>query len=100
LQRHPSAFTHRGLAYRQLCRFRDEVADYDRAVGLDPQFTQAYFERAFTTLFFDKRRDAIPDLTRVIELDPQHWLAYNFRGEMYRLSAGCRTQARLCPGLL
>jgi tetratricopeptide (TPR) repeat protein len=51
LQRHPSAhaFTYRGLAYRQLCRFRDEMADYDRAVWQDPQFTQAYFERAFTT---------------------------------------------------
>ena len=35
-------------------------------------------------MFFDKRRDAIPDLSRVIELDPHNWLAYNFRGEMYR----------------
>ena len=86
LERRPSAegFTHRGLAYRQLCRFRDEVADYDRAIRLDPRFTQAYFERAFTNLFFDKRLDAIPDLSKVIALDPKNWMAYNFRGELYR----------------
>jgi tetratricopeptide (TPR) repeat protein len=86
LELRPSAegLVRRGLAYRQLCRFRDEVADYDRALRLDPRFTQAYFERAFTNLFFDKRLDAIPDLTRVIQLDPKNWLAYNFRGELYR----------------
>jgi len=86
LERHPSAegLVRRGLAYRQLCRFRDEAADYGRALRLDPRFTQAYFERAFTNLFFDKRLDAIPDLTRVIQLDPKNWLAYNFRGELYR----------------
>ncbi len=78
------AYTRRGLAYRQLCRFRDEVADYGRAVRLDPNFTQAYFERAFTNLFFDKRLDAIPDLTKVIALDPKNWMAYNFRGELNR----------------
>ena len=86
IARHPSAaaFTLRGLAYRQLCRFRDEVADYDRAVRLDPRFTQAYFERAFTNLFFDKRLDAIPDLSKVIALDPKNWMAFNFRGELNR----------------
>jgi tetratricopeptide (TPR) repeat protein len=78
------AYTRRGLAYRQLCRFREEVADYDRAARLDPNFTQAYFERAFTNLFFDKRLDAIPDLTKVIALDPKNWMAYNFRGELNR----------------
>ena len=86
VQRYPSAlaFIYRGLAYRQLCRFRDEIADYDQAVRLDSKFSQAYFERAYTTTFFDKRLDPVPDLTRVIELDPRNWLAYNLRGEDYR----------------
>jgi tetratricopeptide (TPR) repeat protein len=86
LERHPDAhgFLERGLAYRQLCRFREELADYDRAVSRAPRFARAYFERAFTTIWFDKRRDPIPDLTRTVELDPDHWLAYNLRGEVNR----------------
>lgn len=85
LQRHPSAhvFTLRGLAYRQLCRFRDEMADYDRAVGLDPQFAQAYFERGFTKMYYQKGNDPAPEFTKVIELEPQNWLAYYLRGHEY-----------------
>ena len=112
LDRRPSAegFTHRGLAYRQLCRFRDEVADYDRAIRLDPRFTQAYFERAFTNLFFDKRLDAIPDLSKVIALDPKNWMAYNSgaalpllgetRARHRRLQTGRRAQPRIRAALL
>jgi tetratricopeptide (TPR) repeat protein len=86
LRRMPSthAYVDRGLAFRQLCRFREEMADYDQAVKMDPRFVKAYFERAFATMFYDKRRDAVPDLTKVIELDPGNWLAYNFRGDLNR----------------
>jgi tetratricopeptide (TPR) repeat protein len=86
LRKTPSthAYVDRGLAFRQLCRFREEMADYDQAVKMDPGFVKAYFERAFATMFYDKRRDAVPDLTKVIELDPGNWLAYNFRGDINR----------------
>jgi len=85
LQRHPTAqvFLDRGLAYRQLCRFRDEIADYSQAVRQNPQFARAYLERAFTTMRFHKGNDPAPDLTRVIELDPQNWWAFYLRGQEY-----------------
>lgn len=73
----------RGLAYRQLCQFREELADYDRAVRVDPKFVRAYLERAFTTMYFKKGNDPAPDLTKVIELEPQNWWAYYLRGQEY-----------------
>jgi tetratricopeptide (TPR) repeat protein len=73
----------RGLAYRQLCKFRDELADYDRAVREDPKFARAYLERAYTTMHFKKGNDPAPDLTRVIELEPDNWRAYYLRGQEY-----------------
>jgi tetratricopeptide (TPR) repeat protein len=85
LERRPTAVVllGRGLAYRQLCRFREETADYDQAIRADPKFTRAYLERAFTTMYFHKGNDPAPDLTKVIELEPQHWYAYYLRGREY-----------------
>lgn len=85
VQRCPTAelFVGRGLAYRQLCRFRDEIADYDRAIREDPKYTRAYLERAFTMMHFQKGNDPAPDLTKVIELEPQNWWAYYLRGQEY-----------------
>jgi len=74
----------RGRALRQLCMFKDEVAEYTNAIRLDPRYVPAYFERAFTVMFYNKGKDAIPDLTKVIELDPNNWIAYNYRGELNR----------------
>jgi len=74
----------KGRALRQLCMFKEEVAEYGQAIRLDPRYVPAYFERAFTVMFYNKGEDAIPDLTKVIELDPNHWMAYNYRGELNR----------------
>ena len=85
LQRRPAALilVGRGLAYRQLCKFREELADYDRAVREDPRFARTYLERAFTTMYFKKGNDPTPDLTKVIELEPDNWWAYYLRGSEY-----------------
>ena len=85
LQRRSSAvnLVGRGLAYRQLCRFRDELADYGHAIKEDPKYTRAYLERAFTTMYFQKGNDPAPDLTKVIEMEPQNWWAYYLRGQEY-----------------
>lgn len=79
----PTLYLARGLALRQLCKFREEVADYDRAIKEDPRFARAYLERAFTTTHFKKGNDPAPDLTKVIELEPNNWGAYYLRGQEY-----------------
>lgn len=85
LQRNPTAraFTDRGRALRQLCRFREELADYDRATRQDPAFGAAYLERGFTMTHYQKGNDPAPYLTKAIELDPRNWLAYYLRGQEY-----------------
>jgi tetratricopeptide (TPR) repeat protein len=85
LQRNPnaSAFTDRGRALRQLCRFREELADYDRATRQNPAFAAAYLERGFTMTHYQKGNDPAPYLAKAIELDPRNWLAYYLRGQEY-----------------
>ncbi len=78
-----AALLGRGLAYRQLCRFREEIADYERAIREDPTYARAYLERAFTTMNFHKGNDPAPDLTKVIELEPENWWAFYLRGQEY-----------------
>lgn len=73
----------RALAFRQLYNFREELADYDRAIREDPKLARAYLERAFTMMYFQKGNDPAPDLTKVIELEPDNWWAYYLRGQEY-----------------
>lgn len=85
LQRRSTAtmYVTRALAFRQLCKFREELADYDRAIREDPKLARAYLERAFTMMHFQKGNDPAPYLTKVIELEPDNWWAYYLRGQEY-----------------
>lgn len=55
------------------------IADYDRAIDLDPQLVQAYFNRGLA--YVDKG-----DLDRAIDLDPQLAQAYLGRGIAYLMT--------------
>jgi tetratricopeptide (TPR) repeat protein len=55
------------------------LAAYDKAVQIDPHFTQGYAERA--EIYYERKqyREAIKDYDRVIEADPKAGGAYNDR---------------------
>ena len=66
----------------------EAVAAYTEAIGLDPAYTAAYYNRGQAYFTLGHPRLAVEDHTRAIELsagDPQQALAYAGRAMSYTL---------------
>ncbi len=56
------------------------MADYNKAIELDPQNSDAYNNRGIAKKDLNDYAGAIADYNKAIELDPQHSVVYNNRG--------------------
>ena len=81
-QEFSSAFTNRGLAYRDLKQYERAIRDYDRAIDLDPADVD-YNNRGNAYGDLKQYERAIRDYDRAIELDPRFAIAFNNRGVTY-----------------
>ena len=84
----PEPNNNRGLAYADKEDYDRAIADYDKALELDPKDATAYNNRGFT---YDKKGDydkAIADYNKALELDPKDATAYNNRGIHLRQQRG------------
>lgn len=59
------------------------LADFDRAITLDPRAARAFGARASIRKTFGKRDDALADYNRAIEIDPRLATAYMGRMSIY-----------------
>jgi tetratricopeptide (TPR) repeat protein len=59
------------------------IADYTRAIELDPSFAAAFNNRAYTAMRQQNYAAALPDLDRAIELRPDYVNALMNRGDIY-----------------
>ncbi|MBF0536864.1 MAG: tetratricopeptide repeat protein [Nitrospirae bacterium] len=76
-------YFNRGVDWDNKGDYDMAIADYTKAIEIDPRFAEAYYHRG---LAWRKRKDhekAIADFTRVIEINPQHADAYYYRGYTY-----------------
>ena len=60
------------------------IADYTRAIELNPDYAMAYNNRGIAHLQKREYDKAIADYSKAIELDPDYAVAYNDRGIAYR----------------
>ena len=74
------AYSNRGSAYINVRKYDDAIADYDRAIALDPSYAMAYNNRGFAKLNKGDYDGAIDDCSRAIAIDPNNAAAYNNRG--------------------
>jgi len=75
------AYANRGIAYHQAKGELDRaIADYNRAIELDPKLAFAYGGRADAYRDRGELDRAVADYNRAIELDPDYADAYNGRG--------------------
>jgi tetratricopeptide (TPR) repeat protein len=64
--------------------FEQAIANYDRAIDLNPAYTIAYNNRGNAHKALQDYQRAIADYDRAIDLNPQYAIAYNNRGNAYR----------------
>jgi len=98
-------YENRGSALESLGRHEEAIADFTRAIALDPQDTIAYSNRATVLLRSNRLALAIADLSEVIRLEPADGRAFYERGTAYERSGALekalndyREAVRLRPG--
>ena len=77
----------RGNAKAELKRYSEAIADYDKAIELDPNFALAYMNRGKAKAELKQYSEAIADYDKAIELDPNFALAYTNRGVTQKLNS-------------
>lgn len=61
---------------------RPRLADFDRAIELDPTLTQAYYERGLLHAKAGRKGQAIADYRKVLEYNPSDGRARNGLGKL------------------
>jgi serine/threonine protein kinase len=76
-------YTNRGLTYAALQRYEAALADYGRALDLDPTDAPVYANRGNTYQALQRYDEALADYGRALDLDPTLAPAYYNRGTTY-----------------
>ncbi len=75
-----TAYNNRGNAFFMKGEHGPAIADYNRAIELDPADALAYFNRGRSFGTAGRASEALADFNKAIELDPKLGAAYNSRG--------------------
>jgi tetratricopeptide (TPR) repeat protein len=82
------AVTHynKGVTLGDAGNYGEAIAEYNKAIELNPKYTSAYINRAW--VYYQKKQYdlAIIDYTRAIQLNPSNTAALNGRGAAYLLT--------------
>ncbi|WP_170937202.1 MULTISPECIES: tetratricopeptide repeat protein [Rhodomicrobium] len=80
-----NALNLRGAAYGAAGEYDKAVADFNAALAINPQYPQAYANRALIRVRGKQLQQAIADYDQAISLDPKYAAAYVGRGNVYRM---------------
>src|SRR5262245_39674259 len=95
-------YTNRGNAHISALEREKAIADYTKAIEIDPLYADAYYRRGNVYVLTDcpllrilgkrcSRERAIRDYDKAIETDPKHRWAYSRRGYAYELEGNLRS---------
>lgn len=73
----------RGVAYGQKGQFEQAIADFTKAIEIDPKSTDAYFNRAVAYAKKNQHDRAISDYTKALQTGPKDAGTYYYRGIAY-----------------
>ncbi len=77
------AHFNRGINYIQQEKYDLALAQFTRAIELDPNYTEAYLGRGMIYTIREQWRPAFQDLNTAIRLNPRAAYAYHFRGYVH-----------------
>jgi tetratricopeptide (TPR) repeat protein len=72
-----------GLHANEAELYKEAISHFDKAIQLDPEFAEAYAERAVSYSLLGQYQTAITDLDKAIQIDPNLAIAWNNRGYAY-----------------
>lgn len=75
----------RGRDLRVSGAYEEALAEYDRAVGLDPELARAYYGRGKTRALQGDFLAAVSELDRALAIEPDDLQALTERGESHRI---------------
>ena len=100
------ALNNEGLVFNEDGEYQKAIANFDKAIELDPKLAPAYNNRGWAYIELGEYEQGIADCNKAIELDPNLALAYSNRGLAYvRLGqyeqaiTDCSKAIELDPGL-
>ena len=64
----------------ELKQYKEAIADYDKAIELNPKDADTYYNRGAAKNHLKQHKEAIADYDKAIELDPKDADAYYNRG--------------------
>ena len=76
-------YLEQGIAYIQNGQLDAAIAEFNKAIDLDPNVAVAYLYRGIAYAGQDRLNEAIADYTRAIDLDPDDPAAYLYRGSIF-----------------
>ncbi|MCX6251802.1 MAG: tetratricopeptide repeat protein [Bacteroidetes bacterium] len=79
----PIAYSNLGNAHANLGRWDKAIADFSRALDIDPKDRDTYYNRGIAYSTLRQWNKAIEDYSKVIEIDPKYANAYSNRGVVY-----------------
>ncbi|EQD33929.1 hypothetical protein B1B_17348, partial [mine drainage metagenome] len=84
----PEAKEHwrKGNSLFESSKFAEAIAEFGEAVGIDPEYSDAYFNRALAERIAHKYEEAKADLQKVMELEPKSPDAPLLYGDMAEAS--------------
>ncbi|MDC3093852.1 tetratricopeptide repeat protein [Prochlorococcus sp. AH-716-M10] len=71
------AYELRGISKRFLGRYLESIADYSKAIELDPKNSYLYFGRGMSYEHLDQNEEALKNLKMSLVIDPDFSLALN-----------------------
>jgi len=80
-----NAYAHykRGDAYDDIQEYEKAIAEYNKAIEINPNYASAYYNRGCANAEMGQYSEAVADYDRALELRPNHFLAYYNRGLVY-----------------
>ncbi len=84
-QRYITMYAQRGFAHQRLGNFEPAIADYTKAIEMEPEINQAqyHFHRGMCWSALSDPERAVEDYTASMQLFPDHPGPYHLRGKLY-----------------